>query len=381
VLHVDLDQFLAAVEIRRRPELRGRPVVVGGSGDPTERRKVVQTASYEARAYGVRSGMPLRTAARLCPDAVFLPSDPAAYEAASEEVMATLRIFGVEVEVWGWDEAFLGVRTDDPDRLAADVRRAVTERTGLSCSVGIGDTKLRAKLATGFAKPAGTYQLTRPNWVEVMADRPTEALWGIGRKTARRLGRLGVHTVADLAAADPAMLADRFGPTIGPWLRQLGRGLGGSAVSSAPRLPRSRSRETTYPHDLATRSDVDGRLTALARELAAEVAAGGRPVVRVAVKVRTASFYTRIKARTLPAPSIDGGEIVAAALEVLDRFELDRPVRLLGVRVDFAEQAPPAPPAQPDEPDQPDQADQPDQPSQSADSVEPAEPAQKAEPG
>ena len=224
ILHVDLDQFIAAVEVLRRPELRGRPVVVGGSGDPTQRRMVVASASYEARAFGVRSGMPLRAAVRRCPEAVFLPSDPAAYEEASGEVMATLREFPVVVEVYGWDEAFLGARTEDPEALALDVRRAVLARTGLSCSVGIGDSKQRAKLATGFAKPAGVYRLAEDNWMAVMGERLTEALWGIGRKTATKLAAAGVSTVAELAAADPAELAARFGPTMGPWYRRLALG-------------------------------------------------------------------------------------------------------------------------------------------------------------
>jgi DNA polymerase IV len=160
VLHVDLDQFIAAVEVLRRPGLAGRPVVVGGAGDPTQR-AVVATASYEARAFGVRSGMPLRTAAKRCPDAVFLPSDAAAYDEASEAVIATLRGFdGVVVEVLGWDEAFLGARTDDPEALAREVQAAVLAETRLSCAVGIGDNTLRAKLATEFGKPGGVYRLT-----------------------------------------------------------------------------------------------------------------------------------------------------------------------------------------------------------------------------
>ena len=180
MLHVDLDQFIAAVEVLRRPELAGLPVVVGGRGDPTER-AVVATASYEAREYGVRSGMPMRTALKRCPDAVFLPSDAPAYEAASAEVMDTLRSFGVPVEVLGWDEAFMGVETDDPESYAAEVRARVLERTRLHCSVGIGDNKLRAKIATEFGKPRGSYRLTEENWFEVMGERPTHALWGIGR--------------------------------------------------------------------------------------------------------------------------------------------------------------------------------------------------------
>jgi DNA polymerase IV len=140
VLHVDLDEFLAAVEIARRPELRGKPVVVGGKGDPTER-AVVATASYAAREFGIRSGMPLRTAARRCPEAVFLPSDPPTYQAASERVMATLRRFPVVVEVLGWDEAFLGTHSADPETLAAAVQWAVKQATRLACSLGIGDNR------------------------------------------------------------------------------------------------------------------------------------------------------------------------------------------------------------------------------------------------
>lgn len=190
------------------------------------------TASYEARVFGVRSGMPLRAAAKRCPDAVFLATDHAAYEAASARVMEALRSFPVVVEVWGWDEAFSGARTDDPEALAGDMRRLVEGETGLSCSVGIGDTKQRAKIATGFAKPAGAYRLTEHNWMAVMGDRPADALWGIGRKTAQRLAELDIGTVADLAAADPAELAPHFGPRTGPWVHQLA--LGGGPPRSSP---------------------------------------------------------------------------------------------------------------------------------------------------
>src|SRR5215470_16356295 len=133
ILHVDLDQFLAAVEVLRRPELAGRPVVVGGDGDPRRPRQVVATASYEARAFGVRSGMPLQTALRRCPDAVFLPSDRPAYDAASAEVMATLRTFPVVVEVWGWDEAFLGASSADPEAMARAIKERVLATTQLTC--------------------------------------------------------------------------------------------------------------------------------------------------------------------------------------------------------------------------------------------------------
>jgi DNA polymerase-4 len=334
VLHVDLDEFIAAVEVARRPGLRGKPVVVGGAGDPTQR-AVVATASYEAREFGIHSGMPLRTAAKRCPDAVFLPSDPPAYNEVSETVMATLRELPVVVEVLGWDEAFLGAHTSDPEALASEVQRAVHDATGLSCSVGIGDNKLRAKLATGFAKPAGIYRLTRDNWVSVMGDRPTEALWGIGRKTARKLADAGLTTVAELARADPAELAKRFGPTMGPWYRVLALGAGSADVTPDPYVPRSRSRETTFQQNLTDRAELDAQVVTLAKRVAEDVIDEGRPAVRVGVKVRFAPFFTQTRSITLAAPTSDAAEIERAALVVLDRFEHSRPVRLLGVRAEF----------------------------------------------
>ncbi|GGS52845.1 MULTISPECIES: DNA polymerase IV [Actinokineospora] len=333
ILHVDLDQFIAAVELLRRPELAGRPVVVGGAGDPTLR-SVVATASYEAREYGIRSGMPMRTAAKRCPDAVFLPSDPAAYDDASAEVMATLREFDVVVEVLGWDEAFVGAETDDPEDLAGRIQDAVWNRTHLSCSVGVGDTKLRAKLATGFAKPAGIYRLTRDNWFEVMAERPTTALWGIGTRTARKLADLGYTTVAELARADPDDLLV-LGPRMGPWYRTLALGAGSTEVSATPWVPRSHSRETTFQHDLTDPDDLRRELAALAERVAGDVAAEGRPAVRVGVKARFAPFLTRTRSLTLPGPTSDGAAIAAAALTAFERFDLVRPVRLLGVWAEF----------------------------------------------
>ncbi|MBC7549497.1 MAG: DNA polymerase IV, partial [Cellulomonas sp.] len=191
VLHVDLDQFIAAVELLRRPELRGHPVVVGGDGDPTKR-GVVSTASYEAREFGVHSGLPLRTAARRCPDAVFLAVDREHYEAASDRVMATLHEVDAVVEVLGWDEAFLAVETEDPEAIARQIQRRVRATTQLDCSVGIGQNTLQAKLATGFGKPAGVFRLTDASWYPVLGEKPTDALWGIGAKTAKRLAALGI---------------------------------------------------------------------------------------------------------------------------------------------------------------------------------------------
>ncbi len=335
ILHVDLDQFLAAVEVLRRPELRGLPVIVGGDGDPTRGRQVVSTASYEARAFGVHSGMPLPLAARKCPTAVFLPTDPPTYEAASIAVMATLRSFGHPVEVWGWDEACLGATLADPHALAVDIRSRVRANTGLSCSVGIGDNKQQAKLATGFGKPDGVGRLTTADWESVMYPRAPEALWGVGGRTATRLAELDIHTVADLAAASVETLVASFGPSTGRWLSTLGHGGGDSRIVDEPWVARSKSRESTFPVDLTDAVEIERQVRRMATELTREVAADGRTVHRVAVKVRTSTFYTRTKIRKLPAPSTDPEVVAAVANEVLGRFELTRPVRLLGVRVEL----------------------------------------------
>jgi DNA polymerase-4 len=334
VLHVDLDQFIAAVEVLRRPELAGRPVVVGGRGDPTER-GVVATASYEARAFGVGSGMPLRVALRRCPDAVFLPVDAPAYEAVSVEVMATLRELGGVVEVLGWDEAFIGVETDEPEAFAARVQGAVLARTRLHCSVGIGDNKLRAKIATDLGKPRGTFRLTQENWFPVMGERPTDALWGIGRKTARRLAALGITTVSELALADPAELAEQLGPTMGPWYRRLARGVDTSPVDATPWVARSHSRESTYQHDLTDWGEVQSELRKLAARVAEDIRSDGRPARRVAVKVRFAPFDTLTRSRTLDRPTDSAAVIGDVAVSLADLLDRSRAVRLLGVRAEM----------------------------------------------
>jgi DNA polymerase-4 len=339
ILHVDLDQFLAAVEVRRRPELRGQPIVVGGDGDPTRPRQVVATASYEARAFGIHSGMPLRTAARRCPHAIFLPSDKPVYEAASEEVMDVLRRFPVVVEVWGWDEAAIGAETDDPEALAAELQRAVFAETGLRCSIGIGDNKLRAKTATSFAKEvegARRYRLVAEDWLDVMGDRPTEALWGVGAKTARKLAELGITTVRELAGAEVERMRSRFGPTMGPWFILLGRGVGDTKVSSEPWVRRGLSHQTTYPEDLTGRAAIETELRALAGKVTADVVAQGRWIERVGIVVRFPSFFTPTRSTTLEAPTQDATVVAAAAVGLLDRLDVRRPVRLLGVRAELA---------------------------------------------
>ncbi|WP_309650529.1 DNA polymerase IV [Nocardioides sp.] len=355
ILHVDLDQFIAAVEVLRRPELAGRAVVVGGRGDPTER-GVVATASYEAREHGVGSGMPLRVAARKVPDAVFLPVDKSAYEAASAVVMDTLRALTwdgapVDLEVIGWDEAFVAERPGsgegegggspggqrDPVAFAGHVRSEVLAATGLHCSVGIGDTKIRAKTATDFGKPQGVYRITEDTWFAEMGDRPTRALWGVGAQTSKKLAALGIDTVRQLAESDTRVLAAELGPTIGPWVHRLGRGADTGPVDPTPWVPRAHGREETFQTDLEDWAEVEESARRITRRAVDDIDTEGRPAARVGIKVRFRPFTTVTRSLTLPAPTNDPEVLGAAAVELLGRVDRDRAVRLLGVRLEMVE--------------------------------------------
>jgi DNA polymerase-4 len=347
VLHVDLDMFLAAVEILRRPELAGKPVVVGGRGIVNER-AVVSTASYEAREFGIRSGMPLRTAYKKCPDAVFLPVDAPHYLAASAEVMAAIRSLewgGVPVvlEVLGWDEAFIGPGEGhddlgDPWEMAARVRAAVLESTRLHCSVGIGNNKLQAKIATDFGKPpnppTGVYAITDETWYDEMGARPTRALWGVGAKIAGRLSALGIETVTDLATSDVDVLVGEFGPTMGPWFHRLGRGVDTSVVDATPWVARAHGREETFQRDLEWH-EVPAAVRALAARVVHDIDAEGRPAMRVFLKIRYRNFFTQTRSRKLTEPSNDPEVLGDVAVALLDKVEQDKPVRLLGVRFEM----------------------------------------------
>jgi DNA polymerase-4 len=338
VLHVDMDQFLAAVEILRRPELAGLPLIVGGRGDPSER-GVVSTASYEARVHGVRSGMPLRTAARRSPDAVFLPVDFPVYEEASAAVMESLRSFpGTVVEVLGWDEAFVGVETDDPVGTARALQAAVLEATRLHCSIGIGDTKVRAKNATDLGKPRGVFELTRDNWFEVMGDRPTRDLWGIGSRISARLAALGIRTVRELASSPEEPLVTEFGPNTGPHIGRLGRGAGSATVDDTPWVARAHGRETTYQENLTTPDQISAAVRVLAEQVVEDIRGEDRACARVHLKVRFAPFFTFTRVRKLADPTFDPSVIAGTALDLLSGLEDERPIRLLGVR---AEMVPP----------------------------------------
>src|SRR4029079_2214441 len=239
----------------------------------------------------------LRIAVRRCPDAVFLPVDFPVYEEASARVMEVLRGYdGTVVEVLGWDEAFVGVETDDPVGVARGLQAAVLEATRLHCSIGIGDTKVRAKIATDFGKPRGVFELTRDNWFEVMGDRPTIALWGVGSRISQRLASDGYETVRDLAEADEATLAAEFGPTMGPHYGRLGRGVSSATVDDTPWIARAHGRETTYQANPVEPQQVEVAIRALAEQVVEDIRREGRACQRVFLKVRFAPFLTTNRA-------------------------------------------------------------------------------------
>lgn len=334
ILHVDMDAFFAAVEQLRRPELRGKPVVVGGSGNPRSR-GVVSTASYEARAYGIHSAMPLRTAYKKCPHAAFLPVDFSAYGEYSSRIMQILRQYTSLVEPMSLDEAFLDVssRPEDPLALAHEIRRRIKEQTGLTASIGIGPNKLLAKIASGLHKPDAVTEIRAETADEMLRDLPATVLWGIGPKTAARLERaLEVRTVGDLREVTLRVLQELLGPRHGEYLYRICRGEDDSPVITEWE-PKSLSRETTYQFDTHKRETIIKTITALVLEVAEELREEGYRGRTVTVKIRYHDFRTHTRALTLPEPTDSEGLIRQTAIALLDRFTLDRPVRLVGVRV------------------------------------------------
>lgn len=340
ILHVDLDQFQVSVERQRKPSLAGKVVVVGGNGDPTEARKVVTCASYEARDLGVHAGMPLRTAHRKLADAVWLPVDHAAYDEWSARVMATLRAVTPAVEVWGWDEAFVGLAagtTEQAIALAHRIRAAVRDATGLSCAIGISDNKQRAKMATGFAKrtDARIFVLDESNWLPLMGQRPCIDLWSVGPRISTRLAAIGVHAVSDLIDAPRELLLEHFGQHQGTWLYVLARGWGDRTIMVEPEPAKSHSKVETFGEDLADISRIRAELQRLTRDLHRQITDEERVVFRVAVTLRTTTFYTRTKSHKLAEPTTDLAVLEREVLALLDKFEIDRPIRLLGPRFDL----------------------------------------------
>jgi DNA polymerase-4 len=329
IAHLDLDAFYATVELQRRPDLRGLPVIVAGSGP----RAVVTTASYEARAYGIGSAMPASQARRLCPHAVVIPPDFEAYRSVSAAVMGLVRATVDQVEVVGLDEAYLDLSGLLAPRAA--MRRLVATiraETGMSASVGIGPNKLVAKVASDAEKPAGFVVLTAQEARTRFGGAPPGLVPGIGPKTAAHLERIGITTLAALAAADEALLRDRFGARLGPWLQSRARFEDDGRVTPV-RPPVSESRETTFDTDIADRGQLEGILRRLAGQLCDGLARHRRSGRTIAIKVRLDDWTTVTRARTIAEPTNDPATVAEVAVDLLREYAPPRPVRLLGVRL------------------------------------------------
>ncbi|ROS28203.1 DNA polymerase IV [Cellulomonas sp. PhB150] len=334
ILHVDMDAFFASVELARRPQLRGLPVIVGGA-----QRGVVLAATYEARAFGVHSAMPMSVALRTCPQAVVVPPDHHAYHEVSVGVMEILGEVTALVEQVSIDEAFLDVagarrRLGPPTVIAALVRARVQEQFGIACSVGIASTKFVAKLASSHAKPDGVMLVPRAATVDFLHALPVGALWGVGERTEAALARWGIDSVAELAASDVATVQRAVGKVAGAHLHDLAWGRDPRPVSPG-RVEKSIGAEETFVQDVSDLSVVQDKALELADRCAARLRKGVLVGRTVSVKVRTSDFRTLTRSRTLATPTDVGREIYLAARELLAAADLGGlPVRLVGVRVE-----------------------------------------------
>ncbi|MCL5024268.1 MAG: DNA polymerase IV [Nitrospirae bacterium] len=333
ILHIDMDAFFASVEQKRRPELVGKPVVIGGEGDPT-RRGVVSTASYEARKFGIHSAMPLRTAYKLCPRAIFLPVDYKEYSRISGKIKAILSEFSPIMEDVGIDEAFLDISESGkaPQEMAREIKKKIEDEIGLSCSIGIAPNKLLAKIASDMQKPDGLTILSEEDVESRIWPLPVRKLWGVGPKTEAYLNGLGITTIGELAAVPVEELFSHFGKSYGQYLHEASQGVDESPLVTHWE-PKSVSRETTFQADVGKWQVLAKTVAELTREVVDDIGGRGCKCRTVTVKIRFNDFKTLTRAKTLAGHSDSLEEIRRAAFECLNRFELKKKVRLVGVRL------------------------------------------------
>ncbi|HEX5474813.1 MAG TPA: DNA polymerase IV [Vicinamibacterales bacterium] len=334
ILHVDMDAFYASVEQRDRPDLRGRPVAVGG--DPGKR-GVVAAASYEARAFGVRSAIPMARAVRLCPDLVIVKPDFARYRAASQAVFAIFRGVTPLVEPLSLDEAYLDVTENawhEPlgRGVAQRLKKEIKNATGLTASAGVAPNKFLAKIASAWRKPDGLTVIAPERVERFLQTLPVDALWGVGPVTASRLRERGIERLVDVRAADPLTLREAVG-SLADWLRRLADGVDDRPVEPN-RATKSSGTENTYSEDLTRVEEMRTELEEMARDAAAWLARRTLLCRTVTIKVRYSDFTTITRSQSEPVATRDPDALVARAVALLDKTAAaTRPVRLLGVSV------------------------------------------------
>ena len=341
ILHIDMDAFFSSVEQKRHPELAGKPVVVGGEGDPIKR-GVVSTASYEARKFGIHSAMPLRTAHRLCPEAVFLPVDYEEYSRVSEEVKAILRQFSPDIEDVGIDEAFLDISSIDrpSEEIAKEIKKRIKDETDLTCSIGLAPNKLLAKIASDMHKPDGLTIISEDDIRSRIWPLSVRKLWGVGPKTEAYLKEMGIRTIGDLASLSLGRLIEEFGQSYGNYLHEASRGIDESPLITHWE-PKSISRETTFQRDVDNWQMIAKTLVGLTKEVVASMKEEGYQGRTVTVKIRFNDFKTYTRAKTLSGHTDSEEEVRKAAFDCLGRLELRKKVRLIGVRMSNLEKSSP----------------------------------------
>ncbi|GAA1773806.1 DNA polymerase IV [Nostocoides vanveenii] len=334
ILHVDMDAFFANASLLARPDLIGTPVVIGGAGN----RGVVLSATYEARAFGVTSAMPMGRARRLCPQATVLPPDHELYSRISDAVMATFESITPYVEPLSLDEAFLDVsgavrRLGSPATIASQIRDTVHDEQGVTCSVGVAPTKFVAKLASGVCKPDGLLVVPVAEVVTFVQQLPVGALWGVGEKTEEHLGRLGLVTVADIAHTPEATLRRALGAT-GSHLHNLAWGRDPRRVEPVHR-EKSIGADETFPVDVDDPAYIRRELLRLSQKTARRMRSAGLVGRTISIKVRFADFTTITRSKTLRDPTDVSQEVYATAVSLYDALGLQRArLRLVGVRVE-----------------------------------------------
>ncbi|MFS8535827.1 MAG: DNA polymerase IV [Limnochordales bacterium] len=339
IVHVDMDAFFAQVEALDNPEYRGKPLIVGGDRDSP--RGVVSTCSYEARAFGVRSAMPIRRAVELCPHGIFVRPRMARYQEVSRQIRAVLDEFSPVVEPLSIDEAFLDMTgAEHPYRDPLHMGRTLKERifaaTGLTASVGIAPNKFVAKLASDSGKPNGLVAVAAADLDRFLLPLPVEAVWGVGPRTAAHLRRAGMRTIADVRRRPAAELCRLLGEKLGRHVYELCCGRDNRPVEPESEA-KSIGRETTFPVDIPEGPELRAHLARLSAEVGVRLRRSQMTARTITVKIRYPDFATHTKSRTLPAPFKDDERIYREASRLLDAFQLKRPLRLLGVYVSHLE--------------------------------------------
>jgi DNA polymerase IV (archaeal DinB-like DNA polymerase) len=335
ILHLDMDSFYASVEMRENPELKGKPVVIGADPRQGTGRGVVSTCSYEARAFGIRSAMPISQAFVLCPHAIFLPPHFPRYAKASDEVMAILRSHALPFQQVSIDEAFLDVSARgnylNATDFAVQIRNDIRTLLGLTCSVGIAPTKVVAKIASDVNKPDGLTVVEPENLVSFLGPMPVRKIPGVGRKSEAELFDMGIRTIKDLTEYDIQVLIARFGRSAIA-LQSVTSGIDDDMVKERDGV-KSVSRETTFSEDTLDEQVIAATIDELARDVCRNLADESLRCRTVTVKVRYQGFVTKTKARTLLHYSDDPNTVCSCAHSLLRDVFDGRPIRLLGIRL------------------------------------------------